>query len=68
MIDYEKIAEAAVIMADFASELRELCGRYSKKVKELVSEKCLTGIELVPRLLHPQYRFRPLIMALQNRK
>lgn len=53
MIDYEKIAEAAVIMSDFASELRELCGRYSKKLKELVSEKCLTGIELVPRLFAP---------------
>lgn len=54
MIDYEKIAEAAVIMADFASELRELCGRYSKKLADTIKIDCSTGIDFVSKVFKPE--------------
>lgn len=54
MIDYEKIAEVAVIMADFASELRELCGRYSKKIENTIKINCATGIDFVSKTFKPE--------------
>ena len=54
MIDYEKIAEAAVIMADFASELRELCGKYSKKLADTIKIDCFTGIDFVSKAFKPE--------------
>lgn len=54
MIDYEKIAEAAVIMSDFASELRELCGRYSKKLEDTIKIDCSTGIDFVSKFFKPE--------------
>lgn len=47
MIDFEKITDAAVIMADFSSELRELCGKYSKKLADTIKIDCFTGIDFV---------------------
>ncbi len=54
MIDFEKITDAAVIMADFASELRELCGKYSKKLADTIKIDCFTDIDFVSEAFKPE--------------